>query len=69
MHIQSRDVAYWQQAEDAEHIQGLFQRPAFIDPQWMGYLRTQRPGLIQQYLNLWQSEGSYMSPLAKKLID
>lgn len=66
MHIQDLGLSDWQQASDEEHIQGLFQRPEFINPRWMAYLERERPNIMTKFLQMWQAQGGYMSPIAHR---
>lgn len=56
----------WESATDEECIQALFNPPEFVDPRWMSYLERERPHVVTQYLQMWQAQGSYMSPIARR---
>lgn len=58
----------WEQATDEQHIKYLFEPKPLVDPFYMAYLMQERRQVITQYLQLWQAQGSYMSPIAKRLL-
>lgn len=59
----------WQAATDEQHIKHLFEIKKMVDPRYINYLERERPHVVTQYLRLWQAQGSYMSPIAKRRLE
>lgn len=66
MHLSNQEIEDWRQLSDEAHIKALFNRPSPMNPRYMGYLERERPNVMTQYLKLWQANGNYMSPIAKR---
>lgn len=49
-HIQTRGEAFWEEAPDDYHIEGLNEPARPINPEWIEWLKRYRPGCIVSHL-------------------